>query len=82
MSARAAPSGARARAAVVRWECACQQPPLLLGTIDANGTVNIKVRDRYWHVIGQVWTTCPRCGAEHELLPGAIPDRQLQAATP
>jgi hypothetical protein len=37
----------------------------LLGTYDEGGTVNIKVRDRYWHVIGRVWTTCPRCGAEH-----------------
>jgi len=40
---------------------------VLLGTYDADGRVNIKVRDRYWHVHGQVQTICPRCGAEHLL---------------
>lgn len=72
MSAGAARLDQRTRAAVVRWECRCQEPPVLLGTFDATGTVNIKVRDRYWHVIGRIWTTCPRCGAEHELDPAAI----------
>jgi hypothetical protein len=78
MSARAAPANERARAEVVRWECSCQQPPKLLGTIDANGTVNIKVRDRYWHVIGQVRTTCPLCGAEHELQNGSAPPASMR----
>ena len=54
---------------VSRWECHCQDPPVLLGTYDRAGKVNIKVRDRYWHVIGRVWTTCPRCGLEHVLAP-------------
>jgi hypothetical protein len=40
---------------------------VLLGTYDATGKVNIKVRDRYWHVLGRVWTVCPKCGAEHVL---------------
>lgn len=50
---------------VRRWECDCRQPPVLLGTYDLGGRVNIKVRDRYWHVLGVVWTHCPRCGREH-----------------
>jgi hypothetical protein len=57
----------RAPDAVVRWECRCQEPPLLLGTYEANGRIHIKVRDRYWHVDGQVRTICPRCGTEHVL---------------
>ena len=52
---------------VQRWECRCREPAILLGTFDANGRINIKVRDRYWHVEGIVRTTCPRCGLEHEL---------------
>lgn len=48
-----------------RWECPCKQPPVLLGTLDASGRVNIKARDRYWHIEGKVRTTCPICGAEH-----------------
>lgn len=55
------------RAAVFRWQCRCQEPPVLLATYEADGRVNIKVRDRYWHVQGQVQTICPRCGAEHVL---------------
>jgi hypothetical protein len=69
MSARAARPQGDERAAVVRWECRCQEPPVLLGTYDSTGKVNIKVRDRYWHVIGRIWTTCPRCGAEHVFEP-------------
>jgi hypothetical protein len=52
---------------IVRWECHCQTPPVLLGTHDGTGTVHIKVRDRYWHIIGIVKTTCPKCGSEHVL---------------
>ncbi|CAN5580521.1 hypothetical protein BH23CHL5_BH23CHL5_21350 [soil metagenome] len=52
-----------------RWECACKEPPLLLATYDSAGRVNIKVRDRYWHVQGRVQTICPRCGQEHVLEP-------------
>ncbi len=52
---------------VMRWECSCRRPPVLLGTYEPNGRINLKVRDRYWHVVGTVWTVCPRCGAEHVL---------------
>ena len=52
-----------------RWECPCQDPPVLLATYDPNGKVNIKVRDRYWHVFGfgHVQAICPKCAAEHVL---------------
>jgi hypothetical protein len=50
-----------------RWECDCQQSPVLLATYDDRGRVNIKARDRYWHVQGTVQTVCPRCGSEHTL---------------
>lgn len=68
-------SGARAQPvarmasprALVRWECRCQQPPVLLATYDDRGRIHIKVRDRYWHIDGVVRTVCPRCGAEHVL---------------
>ncbi|MGH2531666.1 MAG: hypothetical protein ACRDJW_05110 [Thermomicrobiales bacterium] len=56
-----------ARRAVYRWECPCQEPPFLLATYEPNGRINIKVRDRYWHIFGQVRTICPKCGAEHVL---------------
>lgn len=73
-------SGAPARAAsgppLVRWECRCQQPPVLLATYGPNGLIHIKARDRYWHVRGSVQTVCPRCGGEHQL------DLSLDAARP
>jgi hypothetical protein len=62
---RAAGSGGQP--SVYRWECPCQERPVLLATYDAQGRINIKVRDRYWHVHGQVQAICPRCGAEHIL---------------
>jgi hypothetical protein len=49
---------------VYRWECRCQIPPVLLAT-HHNGRIHIKVRDRYWHVVGRVQAICPKCGAEH-----------------
>jgi hypothetical protein len=55
------------REAVYRWECRCRERPVLLATYNAQGRINIKVRDRYWHVLGQVRTICPKCGAEHVL---------------
>ena len=55
-----------------RWVCDCQRPPVLLGTYDDGGRVNIKVRDRYWHIRGSVWTICPRCGGEHYLDPETL----------
>lgn len=54
-------------APLVRWECSCKQPPVLLATYGANGLIHIKSRDRYWHVRGAVQTVCPRCGGEHRL---------------
>ena len=50
-----------------RWECHCQEPPVLLGTCAPDGQVNIKVRDRYWTASRPVSTRCPRCGTEHRL---------------
>ena len=52
-----------------RWVCPCQEPPVLLATYDPGGKLNIKVRDRYWHLygFGQVHAICPKCGAEHVL---------------
>jgi hypothetical protein len=67
-------AGNGARATVFRWECRCQERPILLATYDARGRVHIEVRDRYWHVHGQVQTVCPRCGAEHILDLRADPD--------
>jgi hypothetical protein len=52
---------------LVRWECRCQEPPVLLATYDDRGLIHIKSRDRYWHVLGTVHTVCPRCGSEHAL---------------
>lgn len=62
---------------VHRWECHCQHPAVLLGTWDANGRINIKARDRYWHVEGIVRSTCPRCGREHILDPRGRTDSPL-----
>jgi hypothetical protein len=59
----------RASAPPFRWVCPCQEPPVLLATYDPTGRLNIKVRDRYWHLFGfgHVQAICPRCGAEHVL---------------
>lgn len=59
----------RATAAPYRWVCPCKEPPVLLATYDLVGRLNIKVRDRYWHLFGfgHVQAICPRCGAEHLL---------------
>ena len=54
-----------------RWECHCQEPPVLLATYDEQGTINIKARDRYWTVQGMVKARCPKCGAEHTFDPNA-----------
>ena len=54
---------------VYRWVCPCQDPPVLLATYGPNARINIKVRDRYWHLqgFGVVEAICPRCAAEHML---------------
>jgi hypothetical protein len=59
----------RASAPPYRWVCPCQEPPVLLATYHPEGKLNIKVRDRYWHLygFGHVQAICPRCGAEHLL---------------
>jgi hypothetical protein len=59
--------GVAAGQALVRWECRCQQTPVLLATYDEEGCIHIKARDRYWHVHGRVETICPRCGSAHAL---------------
>ena len=53
------------RSSISRWVCECQDPPVLLATYDGSGLVNIKARDRYWTVKGEVWARCPLCGTEH-----------------
>ena len=62
------PGDAKPAATIDRWECNCQESPVLLATYDDRGRINIKIRDRYWTVQdGVVKTHCPRCGAEHTL---------------
>lgn len=51
----------------IRWVCECQDPSVLLATYSRDGAINIRVRDRYWHVCGRVHTVCPKCGSEHSL---------------
>jgi hypothetical protein len=58
-----------------RWLCHCSAPPILLATFE-EGKVNLKIRDRYYHIEGlhgRIRATCPRCGKEHivELHPTA-----------
>ncbi len=57
--------GRSGKGPISRWVCDCQDPPVLLATYDGQGTVNIKSRDRYWTVRGEVWARCPLCGTEH-----------------
>ncbi len=55
-----------------RWVCPCSTPPTLLATVEG-GRVNLKIRDRYYHiegVRGRLRATCPRCGKEHVLALG------------
>lgn len=56
-----------------RWVCRCAEPPLLLGTIEGN-EANIKIRDRYYHIVsreGSIQTVCPLCGKQHTISFGA-----------
>lgn len=48
-----------------RIECDCREPAVLLATMESDGLINIKSRDRYWHIRGEVNTDCPRCGRSH-----------------
>ena len=63
------PRAIRTEPPAYRWECPCQEPPVLLATYGPGGRMNIKVRDRYWHLygFGQVQAVCPRCAGEHIL---------------
>ncbi len=63
------PRSIRTEPPAYRWECPCQEPPVLLATYGPGGRINIKVRDRYWHLygFGQVQAVCPRCAGEHIL---------------
>lgn len=66
------PAGSSAR----RWVCRCSSPPVLLATVEA-GQVNLKIRDRYYHiegVRGHVRATCHRCGKQHVLELGGAKD--------
>lgn len=52
-----------------RWLCRCSTPPILLATVEGDN-VNLKVRDRYYHIEGlhgRVRATCPRCGQQHTI---------------
>jgi hypothetical protein len=42
---------------------------VLLATVDTGGTLNLKIRDRYYHIEGRcaIRATCPRCGRVHTL---------------
>lgn len=56
-------------AAPRRWLCRCSVPPVLLATLE-RGNVNLKIRDRYYHIEGlhgRVRATCPRCGQQHTI---------------
>ena len=63
-----------------RWVCACGDPPVLLATLDGN-QINLKIRDRYYHIEGlhgRIRATCPRCGRQHTIecgMPGRPPQR-------
>lgn len=60
-----------------RWECHCRLPPVLLATVDTTGTLNLKIRDRYYHIDGAcvVRAVCPRCGRLHTLSEAIWPPR-------
>ncbi len=76
-------SATTARRSVYRWVCPCQEPPVLLATYDPAGKLNIKVRDRYWHLygFGHVQAICPKCGAEHVLDLRQLRKRTAQATS-
>ena len=64
----------RPTGATRKWFCGCKEPPVLLGTLDINGEIHLKARDRYWHVRGSVTAVCPLCGCEYALEPGDCPE--------
>jgi hypothetical protein len=53
---------------LVRWECGCTEPPILLAMYQPAGQIEIKVRDRFYLVApGCVTAICPRCKTLHML---------------
>jgi uncharacterized OB-fold protein len=63
-----------APAAPSRWLCHCSTPPILLGMVEG-GNVNLKMRDRYYHIEaerGQIRAICPKCGRQHRLEFGRV----------
>ena len=52
---------------VYRWECLCREPPVVLGTYDLAGNVELKDLSRFWQINGRVATNCPKCGKPHLL---------------
>lgn len=76
LPASAASAGGEANSLARRWVCRCSSPPVLLATVE-DGQVNLKIRDRYYHIEGlrgQVRATCPRCGKQHVLALGGATD--------
>ena len=67
-----------------RWVCHCSTPPVLLATLDGN-QINLKIRDRYYHIEGlhgRIQAICPRCGKQHTITiaaEGAGPDAPYDA---
>lgn len=58
---RAAAPGAERRGARFRWECRCdEESPFLFGIWDGD-YLEIRVRDRTYHVAGMVKARCPKC---------------------
>jgi hypothetical protein len=53
-----------------RWECDCQDPPILLGTFD-HGTHTLRVHKRHVEAHGMVSTICPGCGQIHHYVTNA-----------
>lgn len=52
-----------------RWLCRCSAPPILLATLEG-GNVNLKIRDRYYHIEGlhgRIRAICPRCGQQQTI---------------
>lgn len=51
----------------VRWTCPNHSSPVLLAMVDEQGHLQIKVRNRVWHISNftTVTATCPKCGERH-----------------
>lgn len=67
MADRLPPGSPRLAGQRYRWECTCQQPPILLACYDEQGWIEVKVRERRYLARGWLAATCPRCGTRHVL---------------